>query len=195
MSFVCLFSYVCRASFLELRRAASIRPYFSQSATARLVAAMVISRLDYSHSACEGLPADQVARLQQIQNNAARLVMKKRKRDHVTPLLKELHWLPVKFCCQYKIVTLAYRHFERSLPPYLSPFLCTYEPSRSLRSSKEKLLKIPKRNLKSFGELSFSFMVPSVWNSLPADFRHLPTLSQFRSNLKTFLFAQTFPQI
>ncbi|WP_419600785.1 reverse transcriptase domain-containing protein [Thiolapillus sp.] len=186
---------VCRASFLELRRAATIRPYLSQSATARLVAAMIISRLDYCNSVFAGLPADQVARLQRIQNNAARLVMKKRKRDHVTPLLKELHWLPVKFRCQYKIATLAYRHFEGSLPPYLSSSLCTYEPSRSLRSSKEKLLKIPKRNLKSFGERSFSFMAPSVWNSLPADLRNLPTLSQFKSNLKTFLFTQAFPQI
>ena len=70
----------CRASLLELRRAASIRPYLSQSATARFVAAMVSSRLDYCNSVFAGLPADQVARLQRIQNNAARLVMKKRRR-------------------------------------------------------------------------------------------------------------------
>ena len=113
-----------------------------------------------------------------------------RRRDHVTPLLKELHWLPVKFRCQYKIATLAYRHFEGSLPPYRSASLCTYEPSRSLRSSNEKLLKIPKRNLKSFGQRSFSFMAPSLWNSLPATLRNVPTLSQFKSQLKTFLFAQ-----
>ena len=78
---------------------------------------MIISRLDYCNSVFARLLADQVARLQRIQNNAARLVMKKRKRDHVTPLLKELHWLPVKFCYQYKIATLVYRHFEESLPP------------------------------------------------------------------------------
>ena len=100
-----------------------------------------------------------------MQNKAARLVMNKRRRDHATPLLKELHWLPVKFRCQYKITTLAYLHFEGSLPPYLSSSLCTYEPSRSLRSSNEKLLKIRKRKIKSFGQRSFSFMAPSLWNS------------------------------
>ena len=125
-------------------------------------------------------------------NNAAQLVLKKRRRDHVTPLLKELHWLPVKFRCQYKIAALAYRHFDGSLPPYLFSSLCTYEPSRFLRSSNEKLLKIPKRNLKSFGQRSFSFMAPSLWNSLPATLRNIPTLSQFKSQLKTFLFAQAF---
>ena len=88
-------SSICCASFLELRRIASIRPYLSQSAAVRLVAAMVISRLDYCSSVFIGLPAEQIARLQRVQNNAARLVLKKRRRDHVTPLLKELHWLPV----------------------------------------------------------------------------------------------------
>ena len=92
----------------------------------------------------------------------------------------------------HEIATLAYRHFEGSLPPYLSSSLCTYEPSRSLRSSNEKLLKIPKRNLKSFGQRSFSFMAPSLWNSLPTTLRNVPTLSQFKSQLKTFLFAQAF---
>ena len=107
-------SSICCASFLELRRIASVRPYLSQSAAARLVAAMVISRLDYCNSVFTGLPADQIARLQRVQNSAARLVLKKRRRDHVTPLLKEVDWLPVKFSCQYKIAALAYRHFEGS---------------------------------------------------------------------------------
>ena len=132
-------------------------------------------------------PADQIARLQ---NNTARLVMKKeeRRRDHVTPLRKELHWLPVKFRCQYKIATA----ILKSLPPYFYLSLCIYEPSRSLRSSNESLLKIPKRKLKSFGQCSFSFMAPSLWNSLPATLKNVPILSLFKSHLKTFLFAQAF---
>ena len=168
---------VCRTSFLELRRAASIRPYFSQSATARLVAAMVISRLDYYNSVFAGLPADQVARLQRIQNNATRLVMQKRKRDHVTPLLKELHWLSVKFRCRCKIATLAYRHLRRVFT-YVSFFIPLHLRTISVSPIfKRKLLKIPKQNLKSFGERSFSFMAPSLRNSLPADLRNLPPLS------------------
>ena len=83
---------ICYASFQELRWIASIWLYLSQSAAARLVVAMVVSHLDYCSLVFTGLPADQITRLQQVQNNAAWLVMKKRW-DHVTPLLKELHWL------------------------------------------------------------------------------------------------------
>ena len=70
-------------------------------------------------------------------------------------------WLPVKLRCQYKVATLAYRHFQGSLPPYLSSSLRSYEPSRSLRSSKEKLLKIPRGNL----NLSGNFL-PVSWRRL-----------------------------
>ena len=120
---------------------------------------------------------------------------KNRKRDHITPLLNELHWLPVKFRCEYKIATLAYRHFDDTILSYLSASLCTYQTSRTLRSSNEKLLKIPKRNLISVGDRSFSFIAPTVWNSLPTSLRNLPTLSDFKAQLRTFPFQQAFPQI
>ena len=154
--------------------------------------AVVISRLDYCNSVITGLPADQIAQLRWVQYNAAWLMTKKGSWVHVTPLFKELHWLPIKFCCQYKIAILAYRHFEGSLPLYLSSSLCTYELSRFLQSSSEKLLKIPKQNLRSFRQCSFSFMATFIWNSLPSTLRNVPTLSQFKPQLKTFLFTQAF---
>ena len=182
-------SSACPASFLELRRLASVRPYLCERTSARLVAALITSRLDYYNSVLAGLPAEQIGRLQRVQNSAARLVQKKRKRDHVTPLLNEFHWLPVKFRCEYKIATLAYCHFDGTLPSYLSASLCTYQTSRIFRSSNEKLLKIPKHSLKSVGDHSFSFITPTVWNSLPVSLRNLPTLSDFQAQLKTFLFS------
>ena len=112
----------------------------------------------------------------------------KRKRDHITPLLNKLHWLPVKFRCEYKIAILAYRHFDGTLPTYLSAFFCTYQTSRGLWSLNEKLLKIPTCSLRSIGNHSFNFIVPSVWNSLPARLLNIPTLSDFKAQLKTFFF-------
>ena len=154
---------VCSAAHLELRRIASVLPYLTQSATARLVLSAITSRLDYCNSILAGLPLKQISRLQRFQNNAAKLVLRKSKYDHVTPLRQELHWLPIKFRTQDRHFCL--RFFNSSLPGYLSQTLCAYEPTRNLRSSCEKLLKVPKRNTKTFGERSFSFLAPSVWNS------------------------------
>lgn len=97
--------HVCHALFLELQRVASVKLYLSQSATARLVTAVIVSHPYCCSSVFWGVPADQITWLQQVQTNAAWLVTRKTKQDHVTPLLRELHWLPVKFCCQYKIAT------------------------------------------------------------------------------------------
>ena len=112
----------------------------------------------------------------------------------MTPLLQELHWLPMKFRPQYKIATFVYRFFDGSLLGYLSQTLCTYEPTQNLRSSCEMLLKVPKRNTKTFGERSFSFLAPSVWNSLPSGLRIFSTLPLFKSRLKTHLFTTPFCQ-
>ena len=185
-------SSLCRTTFLALRRIVSIRLFLSNSSTEKLVASMITSRLDCCNAIFTGVSDEQIAHIQKIQNNAARLILKKSKRGHVTPLLKELHWLPVKYRIQYNLATLTFRHFDSTLPPYLSSSLCIYQPSRSLRSSIERLLKIPKTNLKTFGERSFGYIAPTVWNLLPADLRASPFLPAFKANLKMYLFHQVF---
>ena len=153
---------------------------------------MITSGLGYCNAMFAGVADEQIAHVQKIQNNAAWPIMNKSKRDHVTPLLKELHWLPVKYCIQYKLTTLIFRHFDGTLPPCLSSSLCTYQPSCSLCSSTERLLKIAKTNLKTFGEHSLGYNAPTVWNSLPADLRASPSLPTFKVNLKTHFFRQAF---
>ena len=134
----------------------------------------------------------QISRLQRVQNNAAKLVLRKSKYDHVTPLLQDLHWLPIKFRPQCKIATFVYRFFDGSLPGYASRTLYAYEPTRNLRSSCETLLKVPKHCTKTFGERSFSFLAPSVWNSLPSDLNHSSTPPLFKSRLKISLVHDSF---
>ena len=98
---------------------------------------------------------DQLNRLQRIQNAAARLIYGKKKRDHITPLLKQLHWLPVKARCHYKIATLVYQFFDGSLAPSLASHLQKYQPSRNLRSSNENLLLAQRYSLKTAGGRTF----------------------------------------
>ena len=181
-------SSVCRACFLELRRIASIKKFLTHDAVIKLVTAAILSRLDYCNSTFAGITDEQFTRLQRVQNAAARLVLSKRKRDHVTPLLRELHWLPVKARCHYKLAVLAYRHFDGSLAPSLSAALTTRTTTRTLRSSHERLLVVPRYNLMTAGRRSFSVAAPMIWNSLPSTLRHAPSLGQFKTNLKTHLF-------
>ena len=140
----------------------------------------MLSRLDYCNATLAGLPAIHISRLQRIQNNAARLVLQKSKRQHVTPLLKQLHWLPIQTHIDYKLATLAFRHFDGSLPQYLSSRLDIYQPSRSLRSSNDRLLRVPR-----------CYQGPVVWNSLPTDLKLSSSLS-FKSRLKTHLFKKSY---
>ena len=90
-----------------------------------------------------------IRQFQRVQNSAARLVLKKRKGNHVTPLLKDLHWLPVKCRCEYNMATFSWRHFDSTRCTFQ---LCTHQTSRALRSTSERLLKVPKRKLESFQE-------------------------------------------
>ena len=131
------------AAYLELR-IASIQPYLTQSATAQLISSAITSRLEYCNSIRAGLPLKQISRLQRVQNNAAKPVLGKSKYDRVTPLLQELHWLPIIFRPQYKIATFVYYFFDSSLPGYLSQTLCAYEPTQNLRSSCEEAPQTPK---------------------------------------------------
>ena len=177
-------------AYLELKRIPSVRSYLTQSATAQLVSSAATSRLVYCNSSLAGLPLKQISRLQRVQNNAAKIVLRKSKYDHVTPLVQELHWPPIKFQSQYRIATLVYRFFDG----YLSQTLCVYEPTRILRSSRKKLLKVPTRGTKTFGERSFNFLPLSIWNSLPSDLRNSSTFLPIKSRLKTHLFMIAFCQ-
>ena len=86
-------SHLCSSAYLALRQIAAIRRYLIEENTVQLVCLFVLSRLDYCNATLAGLPATHIARLQRIQNNAGLYVLQKSTRQHVTPLLKQLHWL------------------------------------------------------------------------------------------------------
>ena len=191
LSFQQHISHVCKVAYLELRRISSIRHYLSTDATKTLVCAFVLSRMDYCNSLLVGLPKYLTDRLQRIQNNAARLICRASKFDHVSPLLRSLHWLPVSDRIDYKLLTLTFPAVSGSGPEYLSELIHAYIPTRQLRSSSDtRLLKIPYVRTKTYGERSFSFQAPTKWNRLPYNLRHTDSLPSFKSGLKTHLFSQ-----
>ncbi|KAK7106068.1 hypothetical protein V1264_017368 [Littorina saxatilis] len=185
-------SHICSTSFLEIRRVAKIRRFLTKKAATQLVCARVTPRIDYCNSLLAGISTDQLSRIQRVQNSAAKVILRKKRRDHVTPLLNHLHWLPVQQRIQYKLGTLAFNFFRGTLPPYLSSKLTKYSPTRSLRSSSQLLLTVPRTKLKSAGQRSFRFQVPTLWNSLPLAVRQSPSLPSFKIKLKTHLYKSAF---
>jgi CRISPR/Cas system CMR-associated protein Cmr3 (group 5 of RAMP superfamily) len=79
-----------------------------------------MSRLDYDKSLLFGLPNTQLDRLQCIQNCAARIITRTKRQEHITPILKDLHWLQVQQRIKYKILLLTYKVLNNFGPPYLT---------------------------------------------------------------------------
>ena len=162
----------------------------TKDACSHAIRSLVLSRLDYSNSLLINVSKMDIGRLQRIQNRAARIVLRARKHDRATPLLKELHWLPVERRISYKVALIVYKCMHKIAPEYLISLLSMpHRSNYSLRSSKDTLyLNIPRVDSKK-GEASFDFCGPKTWNNLPYELRSSISIESFKKNLKTYLFS------
>ena len=182
----------CKSAFFRIRSIAKIRRYLSQSTTETIVHAYITSRLDYCNALLYGLPKYLISRLQLLQNSAARLVTLTRKQQHITPILRNLHWLPVHYRITFKILLLTYKALNGLAPDYIKDLLKYNDSRRTLRSSNNRLLDEPRANLKTYGERAFSVAAPRLWNKLPLQIRLSSSEAVFKTNLKTHLFRRAF---
>jgi hypothetical protein len=134
-------------------------------------------------------------RLQSVLNAAAKLVVQKRKYDHVPATLRDdLHWLPIVQRAQYKDYLIVYKCLHQQVPEYLTQ-LCIPVASITgrchLRSAAHGELDVPRTKTKTYGPRSFAVAGPTIWNTLPSDVcDQRLTTEQFRSKLKTHLFQR-----
>ena len=103
-----------------------------------------------------GLPRAQMSKYQNIMNCTPQLISGIGKYDHVTPVLKSLHWLPSEARIHYKILCLTDKTLNDLAPDYLSDVITSYQPMHSFRSSKKGLLVVPKVRTKSYGSCAFA---------------------------------------
>ena len=185
-------SNLSRAIYLEIRKLKSMSKFVSESSLKTLATSFILSRLDYCNSLFKNLNKYQIEDLQKLQNFAAKVVLGKTLRDHASPCLSELHWLPVQYRIDFKIALLTFKCINGLAPSYLTDLIELYHPSRNLRSASKFLLKSKSINFKSIGEKSFSFSSPQVWNKLPLYLRSETSLNIFKKNLKTFYFKEAF---
>ena len=158
---------VCKSAFFHLRNICKIRKFLNTETTKSLVHAFITSKVDYCNSLLYGVPKYLLLRLQRVLNCAARIVFKSNKYDHITPLLKELHWLPIEQRIKFKILLITFKALNKQAPNYITDLLIPYKPSRSLRSSTRNFLMKPVFNLKAYGGRSFVWASAVLWNDLP----------------------------
>ena len=159
--------------------------------------ALVLSRLDYGSIVLAGLPKQLLDRFQSVHNAAAHLVFAARRNDHIIPLLHSLHWLRVAERITFRLAVLTYRCLHGSAPEYLISLLqCVsgIHTRQRLHSASSSDLMVPQTIRSTIGKRSFQSAAASTWNALSHSVRSSTSVLQFRSRLKTELFARSYQQ-
>ena len=186
-------SNICRSVSCHLRNIGSIRRCLDDTSTAKLVHALITSRLDYCNSLLYGIADNQLNRLQRQQNNAAHIVSRKKKHEHISDTMKALHWLKIEERILFKIMLMVFKARNGLAPSYISELISSYEPARTLRSSSKNLLQEYKTE-NQYGDRAFQNAAPREWNKLESEIRCISDISCFKKSLKTLLFRSSYPE-
>jgi len=143
------------ACFAVLRQFRGIRRSILRTVYQSLVSCLVLPRLDYCNSILAGIPLHLVQCLQSVMNAAAQLVFSSSKCDHITPHLRQLHWLMISWWIDFKLAVLVYKCLHGLAPSYLADELhhpAESESRRRLRSASSHELSVPRTRLSTYGD-------------------------------------------
>ena len=186
-------SATCKSAWFNLRKIGKIRQYLDRKATEQLVHAFITSKLDLNNSLLYGLPDNLLQRLQAVQNAAARMVVRLPKHSHITPVLCELHWLPVSQRITFKVLLMIFKALNNLAPTYILEMLeRKSKSSRSLRSDDQQLLLVPRSQSVRYGDRNFRTIGPKLWNALPLTIRNIDDIDAFKKAIKTLLFNEYY---
>ena len=182
---------VCKSAFYHLRTISRIRKYLSTQITEILMHAFVTSTLDHSNSLLYNVPIKVIKSFSRCRIQLSDWLQGLGS-HHITPILLDLHWLPVSERIKFKILLLTFKALHQESPTYIQDLITRYLPSRSLRSSSKLSLNPVSFNLKTYGSRAFSVSALELWNKLPDDIRSCENLSLFKHKLKTYLFKNFY---
>ena len=153
---------------MNLYNIGKIRSYLTVDQAKSVVHAYLKSKLDANNALLAGTTTELKSQLQRVQNAAAKLITRNKKHDHVTPLLHDLHWLPIEDRIIFKVLLLAYKSLNDVGPVYLKDLQHFYKPPFNLRSADESLkLIILRTKLSTYGDIDLSVTSEVEWNKLP----------------------------
>ena len=181
---------LCQSAQYHIRALRHIRHSLSSDVAKTIACSIVGSRIDYCNSLLYGISDKNITKIQKVQNTVARVVSGHRKFDRITPVLRTLHWLPIKNRIKFKYGTIIFKTLQNSEPVYLRN-LISHKPDNGLRSDAKCLLNVPPCKT-VLASRAFTVAAPTVWNEIPLDIRKCTSLSNFKLKLKTHFFNLSF---
>ena len=161
----------------------------------QLVTTYILPLIDYCNIIFLASSKSNVGKLQKLLNSSIRFIFNltgKRYRYSITPYMKKLHLLPVEFRIKYKISLTVYKCLHDLAPDYLKSLIQPKVMYSHLRSSNDVYsLQTIVPNTK-YGESTFSFAAPMLWNELPQDIKLSPSVESFKKRLKTHYFTEYY---
>ena len=170
-----------------------IRKYLDTPTAQNMISCSITSHLYSCNSLLCGSNGYEISELQLCENHAARELSLRRKFDHITSVLKNLHWLPVEKRIEYKVLLLTHKASHGKAPAYQSQLQSLYTPNRRLLSETKNLLTVPRCRLEGFVRRCFAYAAPSFCNPLPKSVKRASSIDAFRGSLKTYLFNMAYP--
>ena len=162
----------------------------------QLVHSLILSRLDYCNGILYGILDHHLMELQKVQNAAVRFIFGKeiKKFDHISPYLKLLHFLPIKYRIMFKIALLCFKCLNNIAPEYLKGIITPkINSSMNLRIDEDPfLLEVPQRPQFVKSEKAFYYAGPTIWNALPYSIRSSQNVDSFKVSLKSHYFLSAF---
>jgi hypothetical protein len=183
----------CSVASRNIQYVTSIRKHITTSVATQLMSSLVLSHLDFGNAILAGLPCVTIRKMQKVQNWAAKIVLCRKLRDSSRRALFDLHWLPIAERINFKLASLTFRAVHGQAPVYLCNLISLKQYGRNTRAANSgTVLNVPTTKRMTFAERSFSVYGPKLWNSLPHDLKVITDYMLFRSQLKTYLFRNTF---
>ena len=181
LSFTDQINNVVKSSFSTIRKLSQIKGFLSEEHLKQLVCSHVFMRLDYCNSLYYGINSNLIGKMQHVQNCAARLVSKKRiASGGLDQVMKDFHWLKVKYRPIYKILLIVHNCLLGKAPEEIIQMIQYGDSSRTMN------LQVTRFHNK-YGCRAFSHTGPKLWNLLPKDVRDVVDTTMFKKNLKSFL--------
>jgi len=111
---------LCWSGFYHLCQLCPVLRSLTHEAARTLVQAFISCRLDYCNSLLYGVSHGNIRKVQSVQNAAARLLTGTRRGDHISPVLRQLHWLPVQRQVDFKLACFVFSSLSGQAPSYLA---------------------------------------------------------------------------